>query len=175
MTHTSSFPSDVSGRTIPFGKNFVSSEAFRLLFREGMGLVEDTAAYLDGPGREDVKLLSRQASLAYATESMRLTTRLMQIASWLLLQRAVAEGEMTAEQADREKLKVRLTWQDVATASELYDALPAILRDLVAASLRMQTRILHLDALLSARDMETGASPVGQQMDLLRTAFARSA
>jgi hypothetical protein len=37
----------------------------------------------------------REASFLYATESMRLTTRLMQLASWLLLQRAVNEGEIT--------------------------------------------------------------------------------
>ena len=34
---------------------------------------------------------------------MRLTTRLMQLASWLLLQRAVNEGEITAENARTEK------------------------------------------------------------------------
>ena len=34
-------------------------------------------------------------ALSYASESMRLTTRLMQLASWLLLQRAVAEGELS--------------------------------------------------------------------------------
>ena len=45
-----------------------------------------------GAGREQAKALERNDSLAYAAESMRLTTRLMQIASWLLLRRAVAEG-----------------------------------------------------------------------------------
>src|SRR4026208_1726094 len=30
---------------VPFGKTFVQSDAFRTLFREGMGLVEETAAY----------------------------------------------------------------------------------------------------------------------------------
>ena len=45
---------------------------------------------------------------------MRLTTRLMQIASWLLVQRAVAEGEITPDQALREKNRVRLTAQDSA-------------------------------------------------------------
>ena len=47
-------------------------------------------------------------ALVYATESMRLTTRLMQLASWLLLHRAVKEGEMTLAQASKEKAKVRL-------------------------------------------------------------------
>ena len=70
---------------IYFGEKLASSQAFAGLFRDGMALVEETASYLDGPGRQDSKGLERNAALAYATESMRLTTRLMQLASWLLL------------------------------------------------------------------------------------------
>ena len=70
-----------------------------------MALVEETASYLDGPGRQESKKLERSAALVYATESMRLTTRLMQLASWLLLHRAVKEGEMTLAQASKEKAR----------------------------------------------------------------------
>jgi regulator of CtrA degradation len=158
---------------IPFGKSFVSSDAFRHLFREGMSLVEETANYLDGDGRKQSASLTRHTALAYATESMRLTTRLMQIASWLLLQRAVAEGEMTSEQADREKHKVRLTWQDSATSPELFDTLPKALRDLVAASMLLQARIMHLDRLVTAERKAPSDSPVGQQLDMLSSIFGR--
>src|SRR5471032_1381891 len=75
-------------------QDFARSELFDRTFEEGMTLVEETAAYLDGAGRHDSKILSRNAALAYASESMRLTTRLMQVASWLLVQRAVKEGDM---------------------------------------------------------------------------------
>ena len=74
-----------------------------------MALVEETAAYLDGPGRKESKALPRAAALSYATESMRLTTRLMQLASWLLLHRAVKEGEMSLSQVNQEKTKVKLS------------------------------------------------------------------
>ncbi|MGO8740016.1 DUF1465 family protein, partial [Rhodoblastus sp.] len=77
------------GGAVSFAERLAASEAFKAMFREGMGLVEEAAAYLDGPGREEARTLPRNDSLAYAAESMRLTTRLMQIASWLLLQRAV--------------------------------------------------------------------------------------
>ena len=93
---------------ISFGAKLVSSSAFKALFREGMALVEETASYLDGPGRKESKKLERIAALTYATESMRLTTRLMQLASWLLLHRAVKEGEMSLAQASKEKSKVKL-------------------------------------------------------------------
>ena len=93
-------------------ERITNSPAFGTLFREGMDLVEETAAYLDGPGRLEARALERSVSLSYATESMRLTTRLMQLASWLLLHRAVKEGEMTLHQANREKTKVKLTAAD---------------------------------------------------------------
>src|ERR1700752_2092635 len=93
---------------VSFGARLAGSQSFALLFRDGMALVEETAAYLDGPGRKESKGLERNAALAYATESMRLTTRLMQLASWLLLHRAVKEGEMSLAQANKEKAKVKI-------------------------------------------------------------------
>ena len=92
-----------------FGAKLANSQVFADLFRDGMALVEETATYLDGPGRQESKKLVRAAALAYATESMRLTTRLMQLASWLLLHRAVKEGEMSLAQASKEKAKVKLS------------------------------------------------------------------
>ncbi len=95
-------------RPVLFGARLAASQNFSQLFRDGMKLVEETAAYLDGPGRQESKLLNRSAALGYATESMRLTTRLMQLASWLLLHRAVNEGEMSLAQANKERMKVKL-------------------------------------------------------------------
>ena len=98
---------------VSFGARLAASQTFSVLFRDGMKLVEETAAYLDGPGRQDSKKLERSAALVYATESMRLTTRLMQLASWLLLHRAVNEGEMSLAQANREKTKVKLSVEEL--------------------------------------------------------------
>src|ERR1700752_2768432 len=97
---------------VQFAERLTNSAALATLFREGMDLVEETAAYLDGAGRTEAKALERSVSLTYATASMRLTTRLMQLASWLLLHRAVKEGEMTLTQANREKTKVKLSAAD---------------------------------------------------------------
>ena len=160
---------------IPFIHRLTASPAFRELFSEGMALVEEAAAYLDGPGREESRRLSRTAALAYATESMRLTTRLMQVASWLLLQRAVNEGDMTSAQAASEKHKVRLARQEVACAPELFEELPPRLRALSLRSMRLQARIVHLDQSLSAsRPFASRGelSPIASQIERLRMAFA---
>ncbi len=158
---------------VPFGKTFVQSDAFRTLFREGMGLVEETAAYLDGPGRDESRKLERHEALAYASESMRLTTRLMQVASWLLVQRAVAEGEITTGQALQEKNRVRLTHQDPARSKAEVETLPERLRELIGLTARLHARILHLDALISddRPTPVTRDSPVALQQGLLRSAF----
>ncbi len=92
--------------TVSFGEKLAGSEQFLVLFKEGMDLVGEAAAYLDGDGREEARGLARAAALGYAVESMRLTTRLMQIASWLLLQRAVNEGELTRAEAAAEKRRI---------------------------------------------------------------------
>src|SRR5687768_14435854 len=87
-------------------QDFARSELFERTFQEGMDLVEQTAGYLDGAGRQASKQLARTTALAYASESMRLTTRLMQVASWLLVQRAVREGDMAAASACEERYRL---------------------------------------------------------------------
>ena len=54
-----SMVSDKTIATISFAQRMVASEGFKALFREGMTLVEETAAYLDGPGRSESRALSR--------------------------------------------------------------------------------------------------------------------
>lgn len=163
------------GETVHFASRFAGSETFRTLFREGMALVEETASYLDGPGRTESRGLSRAASLIYATESMRLTTRLMQLASWLLLQRAVNEGEMTQQQAGLEKSKVRIEGERPERTGPGWDEVPETLRDLVDRSRRLQDRIRRLDDAIYVGDEteshEPAPNPVADQIGLLARAF----
>ncbi|MHC5655938.1 protease adaptor protein RcdA [Stappia sp.] len=164
-----------AGGTIDFAERLANSETFSALFRDGMGLVEETASYLDGDGRAESKSLPRAASLAYATESMRLTTRLMQMASWLLLQRAVNEGEMSTEQAGSEKNKVRLDGVSPSRDGSGWEELPEMLKSLIERSVRLQERIVHLDRMIQdSRRKEAAAAsrnPVAAQLHALNAAF----
>ncbi|HUB62958.1 MAG TPA: DUF1465 family protein [Methylocella sp.] len=164
-------------KTVSFGEKLAASEQFLILFQEGMDLVSQAATYLDGDGREEAKLLPRPVAIAYAVESMRLTTRLMQAASWLLLQRAVNEGELTRAEAAAEKRRIRLSEQDAASNKDILAKLPPRLRDLIGLSLRLQARIIHLDLLIyKSRDMRGNGrpmpSPVEHQIEQLRAALA---
>ena len=159
---------------VQFSERLTNSAAFGTLFREGMDLVEETAAYLDGAGRTEAKALERAVSLTYTTESMRLTTRLMQLASWLLLHRAVKEGEMTLTQANREKTKVKLSAADPGP-EDMVAKLPPALQDLIARSMNLQSRVRRLDITIHSPSTERApiGNPLVPQLNRLKAAFER--
>lgn len=162
-------------------RDFARSELFERIFQDGMELVEDAAGYLDGPGRQESKLLSRNAALTYAGESMRLTTRLMKLASWLLVQRAVREGDMSA--LDACDARYRLGEDDARENDErppaqhdpLLIELPTGLLDLAARSERLYDRVRHLDRRMYLDPSnEAQPHPVLSQIDRLRQAFGEA-
>lgn len=164
-------------KTVRLAHHFAQSEKFRDLFSYGMDLVEETASFLDTEGREAAKQLSKPAMGLYGAESMRLTTRLMQLASWLLLQRAVAEGEMTTDQALSEKKNVKLNQLEPRTGGPGWNELPEDFLLLVSRSVALQRRIQRLDEELYGSREEAAASAgsnaVASQQALLETAFDR--
>jgi regulator of CtrA degradation len=165
--------STANSSTINFFSRFQGTEQFEKIFKEGMGLVEETANYLDGQGRVDSRALDRPATIAYATESMRLTTRLMQLASWLLLQRAIGAGEVSDLDAARDKTRVSLN--DIGEGNKIPGAenLPEGLVDLVSRSLRLHERIVVIDQMMTGKTEVAAANenPVAMQMDQLTRAF----
>lgn len=129
-------------------QTFTGSALFERTFDEGMSLVEETARYLDGRGRDEARDLPRKAALLYAGESMRVTTRLMQAASWLLIQRAVHDGEMRAEDAAGERYRLGSKEICFGGRGEAVDMLPETLRDLLVRSENLYCRIARLEEVL---------------------------
>jgi regulator of CtrA degradation len=161
---------------VSFGEKLAGSARFTGLFDEGMALVNAAAAYLDGAGRMDAKRLDRTAALAYAVESMRLTTRLIQVASWLLLQRAVNQGELTRPEAAIEQKRIRLSKDEKVSPPDVLALLPLRLCGLIEASLRFQARVIHLDGQIyraAARRGRTiqAQSPLTRQIAAIEAAF----
>lgn len=161
--------------TVSFGAHFAQSDQFDAIFKEGMALVERTAAYLDGQGRKEAKNLQSPLTLVYATESMRLTTRLLELASWLLVRRAVKDGEITAAEALHKRERIKLQPLGRPGHVKGYAELPAGLRDLVDASFALNDRILQLDRAIAMKSEDVGvaaiANPVDQQVAHLEAAF----
>jgi regulator of CtrA degradation len=136
---------------------FAASALFQKTFEEGMSLVEETARYLDGRGRQESRDLPRKAATLYAGESMRVTTRLMQAASWLLVQRAVHEGDMKAEDAAGERYRLGSKEICLAARTEGVELLPPKLQELLDRSDNLYRRIARLDDVLFG----SGAHPAG--------------
>jgi regulator of CtrA degradation len=142
-----------------------------------MALVERAATYLEGPGRAEAKRLAAPANVLYAAESMRLTTRLLDLASWLLIRRAIKEGEMSEAEAQRKSQGVSLDAPARTAHVAGFATLPPGLQDLIIASYALHDRIVRLDRALcvktdAAEDEAMIANPVGDQMARLRVAFS---
>jgi regulator of CtrA degradation len=170
-------PGEENPAPIRLAERRIFSPSFKPLYEEGMGLVEQAADYLDGEGRRDARRLSRVAATLYAAESMRLTTRLMQVASWLLLQRAANTGEMTREQVAAEKAKVRLDTLSASEAVEGWSEMPEKFRALVQHSLSLQALVRRMDEEIYgsraiAERNGPHANPVSDQISLLNTVFS---
>jgi regulator of CtrA degradation len=156
-------------------QDFAGSELFDRTFQEGMELVEETAAYLDGAGRHDSKALSRSGALAYAASSMRLTTRLMQMASWLLVQRAVREGDMAPADACQDRYRITYP-QGPAEPHEGAGELPAQLVALTERADRIYERVVHLDQRMYLEPgQDEQVHPILTQMERIQAAFSGAA
>ena len=167
-------------KTVSFGERFQSSEQFDHMFREGMALVERTATYLDGPGRKEAKALPGGVGVLYATESMRLTTRLLDLASWLLIRRALRDGEITEEEAQKKRRRVKLQALGRPSHVKNFSELPQGLKSLIEASFILHDRISQLDRVVmrpqgGEKSAPAVSNPVAQQVGLLERAFASKA
>ncbi len=163
------------GVTISFAERFASSQQFDHVFQEGMALVEATANYLEGQGRRDSKAIGPSASMLYASESMRLTTRLLELASWLVIRRALKAGEIGPEEARVKRRRLRLTAIGRPQHVQGFAQLPDKLKELIEASFALHDRITHVDRALEHPEAvvdEMVVNPVAEQVNRLSAAFA---
>ncbi len=165
---------------ISIAPHLFASGEFDKLYTEGMNLIEEIASYLDGAGRKESRDLNRETSLVYATQSMRLTTRLMQLASWLLLHRAVSEGEITAKSARDEKEKIRFSATPIERGGPGWDDLPQSLLKFITKGDRLYERVIQFDRLdrnsveqvgVEAKTKSSASGGIADQLSRIKAAF----
>ena len=159
---------------VSFGIAFAQSPQFNGVFDEGMALVERVADYLDGEGRRQSRKLKPPVSTIYATESMRLTTRLLEVASWLLIQRALKNGEISADEAEVRRRKIKLRASGHPSHVKYFDELPPDLQQMINDSFVISDRIMRIDRAMRTGDHSVApvsTNPVGAQISTLRAAF----
>ena len=164
------------GVTVSFVERYARSDQFDQIFKEGMTLVEQTASYLDGEGRKAARGLSPAIAVTYATESMRLTTRLLELASWLLVRRSLKVGEISQEEARVKRRRIKLATVGRPAHVKSYDDLPAGLRALIEKSFALNDRIVTLDRALDQPLTAivtpiNAQNPVGAQISEITKAF----
>ncbi len=168
-----------NGITIYFGQYFARSNKFDDVFEQGMALVEKTARYLDSEGRKQAKALKPSLNVIYATESMRLTTRLLDLSSWLLVQRALKKGEISLDDAlaKRGDLKFRPFGRlsHIKQLDQLPDGLQHIIRESYALSSHIHQIDLSLQGDADDTQQQPHANPVSEQQQLIEMRLTQAA
>ncbi len=146
----------------------------KVLYKESIALVEETSCYFDREGHLLSKTLPRAISKLYTSESVLLTTRLMQMVSWLFLQRALEDGNMTLEQVMSEKEKIKFDYSGLDSTVPGWTELPCFFKNLVERSSQLQRRIVLLDQEIYRADFDEisrGPNHVQTQIKLLEACF----
>jgi len=113
------------------------------LYTEAMLLADEARAYFDEGGRQERDAMAPMARVAFSCESLKVTTRLMHVIAWLLTQRAVEAGEMSASDAlDPSRRLGAPPHSDPGVIADMPDQA----RALVNASIDLFRRTARLDA-----------------------------
>ena len=112
------------------------------LYSEAMLLADDARAYFDEQSREERAELPPFVRVGFACESLKVTTRIMHIVAWLLTQRAVESGEITAAGGRRPERRLGHA-QD--SDPDVIAKLPESARKLIGSSIDLYARIKRLD------------------------------
>lgn len=117
-------------------------------YREALALTREARDYVLHQERRDKAQLPPDQQLVASCESLRLTARLTQVMSWLLVQKAVQAGEIDRVQASAPEL--RLSGQSVCAVTKPAGgiAMPDRLGELLERSHALYSRVERLDALL---------------------------
>lgn len=114
-------------------------------FDEANTLLVEARDYVKWQAPLDVECLAPIDRLKVSCESMRVTARLTQVMAWIMLQKAVYNGEITQEMAREEALRVLKSQSCVETDGEHDHDIPPRLRLLLKDSFGLYMRILRLD------------------------------
>jgi regulator of CtrA degradation len=143
-------------------QRFINSPLFYRIFDQTIALVQEVSGYLEGAGRVDLVGLDAQASALYQSETVRLSSLLMQISSWLLAQRSFYRG-------DTEVLG-HIALSDVEHPSqESLMTLPLRMVVLGERTRMLHQRIMHLDMQIKFNQAQGVARAMSNTADATHT------
>lgn len=121
------------------------------LYIEAMTLADAARAYFDEEGASERVGLDPVSRVAFSCESLKVTTRLMHVVSWLLVRKAIQAGELS--EADAMAPERRLGRASEAPVEEdplRLARMPARARALIDGTRELYERVRRFDAQLDA-------------------------
>lgn len=144
----------------------MTSKLVDSLYVEAMVLADEARSYFDVEAEADRAAMDPAIRVHFACESLRVTTRLMHVIAWLLTQRAVAAGEISANQALEPDRRLGNAPEGDPILARHF---PDTARALIVASQELYGRVRRLDRLSSAPPATF--SPARSLMSRLERAF----
>lgn len=145
---------------------FITPKLVDSLYVEAMVLADEARSYFDVEAEADRGRMAPDLRVHFACESLRVTTRLMHIIAWLLTQRAVTAGELSAVQAREPDRRLGEAPESDPLLARTF---PEAARELIRVSQELYGRVRRLDR-LSGEPMPA-SSPARSLMSRLERAF----
>jgi regulator of CtrA degradation len=142
------------GMTSVFPRGAMAARLIDSLYIEAMVLADEARTYFDTHELTEREALSPDLRLAFACESLKVTTRLMHVVAWLLTRRAEMNGELTGLESAAAERRLGFAASSDADAAILF---PKGARDAIAASSDLYARVARLDGELAAPEPESPA------------------
>lgn len=124
---------------------------FSRTYDETMDLMVEARNYMSYVERRERERAGAFVGLRMSCEAMRVTSRLTQVMAWLLMQRAVHEGELSPEQALADECRISGTDVCLDESYSRDETLPNGLRSLMDRSHRLYVRVSRLEKMMVER------------------------
>ena len=125
-----------------------STAFFDKTYNDALALTEEAYAYLCQINRNGIVTGSPVEDLRLRGEAFRLSTRLMQVVAWLLTQRAIHAGELSApEVAAGAQYRLGASRVCRDDRQHHHPTIPSTMSDMLDRSLNLYVRIERLDEL----------------------------
>lgn len=124
---------------------------FRRTYDETLDLMVEARNYMAYVERRERERAGAMAGLRMSCEAMRVTSRLTQVMAWLMMQRAIHDGEIAEDAVLTEENRLsggEVCWDDSFSADV---NLPNGLRSLLARSLQLYQRVARLEQQMIGR------------------------
>lgn len=119
------------------------------LYEEALSLADEARGYFVETGQGDRLDLEPMERVLFSCESLKVTTRLMQMIAWLLVGKAVAAGEMTPEEALSPERRLGFVEDSDEAREPRLTQLPEQAQSLIRRSCDLYQRVSHIEASLA--------------------------